>query len=215
VISTRKFASRLEGFLWVPESGLLDAAQTVNAWKRLGIKRICAPPNLLETLNPSEHRGIRFTGTVGYPTGCHTLGTKRMEALECVRFGAKSADIVLTPELLRGPAGPIEREMSALLSTVPELDVFFAVEEHWMTREEWDVFLRVLRDLEPPGLMIGTAFSMGRPEVDRILGLQRRAPKKTRVKMFMNGRGEARTLVERGVDIIQSGDPGSLLSDGV
>jgi len=84
-----------------------------------------------------------------------------------------------------------------------------------MTREEWDVFLRVLRDLEPPGLMIGTAFSKGRPEVDRILGLQRRAPKKTRVKMFMNGRGEARTLVERGVDIIQSGDPGSLLSDGV
>jgi len=146
------YAALMDPFL-APEA----ARSRLESWLDLGLRNVWAYTGLLGELKPEDFPSVAFTGVVGFPAGCSTLSTKRMELLECVRLGAKAATVVLTPGLVvAAEAGALAREMSAILGTARDMEVYFLVEASRLDERAMVLLLRLLREYKPAGLVTGS-----------------------------------------------------------
>jgi deoxyribose-phosphate aldolase len=140
-----------------PFLGPEAARSRMESWLELGVRSVWVHTGLLGELEPEGYPSLAFTGVVGFPAGCSTLSTKRMELLECVRLGAKAATVVLTPGLVASAeAGSLAREMSALLSTARDMEIRFLVEASRLDERAMVLLSRLLREYRPAGLVTGS-----------------------------------------------------------
>ncbi len=202
--------SHVEGSLLDPHLRTSDAERRLGEWDDLGIRRICTTPHLLQQFDAEEDKRHFFIGAVGFPAGAHTLGTKRMEALECLRLGARAVEVVLThASLLDGSPGEMEREMTAILKTVPELEVVFTVEISRLPTRSVDLFIRVLKSVKPKGLKLGTGMFGAPPNPGEVRDLRARLPRRIGLTVAVDSpdADRVREYIDSGVRWIQTSAP--------
>ena len=147
--------SHVEGSLLSRKIRPEQASVQLGRWRELGVRRVVADPALLQALSPFDPGAIKIVGSVGSPSGCHTLGTKRMEALECVRLGAAALEFVPNPyHLLSGSLGETENEISSVRKTASELELTITVGWPMGDPRSQELLLRIVRTLKPQGLKL-------------------------------------------------------------
>lgn len=206
--------ARVEGSLLDPRLTPAEAVARLRFWEGLGLAHVIAPPGLLATLEPETHPGVSFAGAVAFPSGGATLANKRMELLECVRLGAKAATAVLSPGLvLSSEVLALEKEMVALLSTAPELQVRFLVDVARVPEGPMTLLLRLLKSCRPSHLVPADGVystPCGPAEVAR---LRARLPRKVRVMALADPQGpdEASAYLDSGADMLCTARPERLV----
>ena len=206
--------ARVEGSLLDPRLTPAEAVARLRSWEDLGLAHVIAPPGLLEDLEPEEHPGISFAGAVAFPSGGATLANKRMELLECVRLGAKAATAVLSPALvLSSDMSALEREMAALLSTAPELQVRFLVDVARVPEGPMTILLRVLKTCRPSYLVPADGVYSAPCGPAEVARLRARLPRKVRVMALAdpNGPKEAAAYLDSGADMLCTARPERLV----
>jgi len=205
---------RAEGSLLDPRLTHAEASARLRSWEDMGLAHVIAPPGLLATLEPEAHPAVSFAGAVAFPSGGSTLATKRMELLECLRLGAKAATAVLNPGLILSEDAPaMEKEMAALLSTAPELQVRFLVDVARVPEGPMTLLLRLLKSCRPAYLLPADgvySVPCGPAEVAR---LRDRLPRRVRVMALADPRGpeEASSYFDSGADMICTARPERLV----
>jgi len=196
--------SRTEGSLLDPFLSPDEARRRLRGWERAGRLSAVAPPSMLDALR-GEPCAMRLLGAVGFPSGAHTLTSKRVELLEVARLEAWGAEVALTPHLLlTGPMGALEEEMAALLKTAPELEVRFAVEWCRLPREARTRLLRLLK-VHPAGVLRVSLGPYGPPPgADEVRSIRSRLPGNIRLKAPACDRQEADRLLEAGADLVET-----------
>jgi len=185
-------------------------------WGELGLRRVCSTPYLMQHLGSEGGSGLSFVGAVGYPFGSQTLGTKRMEALECLRLGGRAVEVVLAhAPVFLGQPGEVEREMAAIRKTVPEMEVLFTVEWSRLSGRAADLLVRVLKSLKPEGLKLGTGLDGDPPSADDVRRLRGRLHRRTGLTLALPDPDpdRVREYLEAGVRWIQTGTPERLVSE--
>ena len=206
--------ARIEGSLLDPRLTPAGAVARLRSWKDLGLTHVIAPTGLLAALDPESNAGVSFAGAVAFPSGGATLANKRMELLECVRLGAKAATAVLSPGLvLSSDASALEKEMAALLSTAPELQVRFLVDVARVPEGPMTILLRLLKSCRPSHLVPADGVysaPCGSVEVAR---LRARLPRKVRIMALAdpNGPNEASAYLDSGADMLCTARPERLV----
>jgi deoxyribose-phosphate aldolase len=151
---------------------------------------------------------------VGFPTGAHTLVSKRVELLEIARLGGDAAEVVLTPHLVsEGHMGGLEEEMKALLATAPELEIRFAVEWLRLTQTARAKLLRLLRDFPPAVLRPFLGAGGSPPGPAEIKALRPLLPKRVRLKAVAADPRDAKTLLQAGADLVETERPESATAE--
>lgn len=206
-MAPRPDPAHIEGSLLDPFLAPDDARRRLAAWRASGALAAVAPPSLLAELGPSEH-GMRLFGSVGFPSGAHTLTSKRVELLEVARVEAWGAEVALTPHrLLGGPMGELEKEMKALLETAPDLEIRFAVEWSRIPPDARLRFLRLLKDFRPAALRISLGIYGPPPAPADVAALRPLLPKKTKLKVPAGGDAEVAALFAAGADLVELPEP--------
>ena len=207
-------SSATEGLLLHPSIDGSEAARRLARWKALGVKRVLAAPHLLGELAPQTQEEVLFAGAVGFPSGTSTLASKRMEMLECWRLGARAAVAVLTPALVAGrKAAELEKEMTLLRSTVPEIELRFLVDCARLSEEALTVLIRLLKST-PPAFLVTADGVYGPPAgPERIRWLRDRLSKRVRVAAYVASGREALAseYLDAGAALLCVEDPGALL----
>jgi len=199
--------SRTEGSLLDPFLTPDDARRRLRSWESEGRLSAVAAPSMLHALR-GEGGGIRLVGAVGFPSGAHTLTSKRVELLEVARLEAWGAEVALTPHLLlAGPMGELEEEMAALLKTAPELEVRFAVEWPRLPRAARTRFLRLLKEHPPEVLRVSFGLYGPPPGTAETTALRSQVPAKVRVKVPARDSAEASALLASGADLVEVAEP--------
>ena len=194
--------------------GIMAPARHTGRWVALGVGRMAAPPSLLRVLAEMDRGSMVLVGAVGHPTGCHTLATKCMEALECIRLGAESVAVALDPSaFLAADAAAVEKEMATLLKTVPEVEIGFALS--WPPPEVRleDLLLRILRAIHPPLLVVEGSVGGSRPGACALRSLRERLHRKVRLgcSLPMAGEDEVVMALEAGCAFVRMESPESLV----
>jgi deoxyribose-phosphate aldolase len=208
---------RVEGALLAPTLTASQAVACAESWAGLGVRRILSPPWLLEPLASEELEGVVLAGAVAYPSGGSTLTSKRVELLECVRLGATAATVVLTPGVVAsGDASAMEREMSALLATAPELEVRFLVDAGAQAENALAVLIRVLKSAPPSRLVAADGIHGEARGFGRLRWLRDRMTKKVGLGALgtFASASEAREAVGAGADLLCTARPEALLGPG-
>jgi deoxyribose-phosphate aldolase len=206
--------SAIEGTLLHPGIGGDEATRRLSAWKALGVKRVLASPYLLGELAPETQEEVLFAGAVGFPSGTSTLACKRMEMLECWRLGARAATVVLTPALVAArKAADLEREMTLLRSTVPEIELRFLVDCARLSEEALTVLIRLLGSTRPAFLLTADGVYGASAGPERIRWLRDRLSKKVRLAAHVAAGREAlaEQYLEAGAALLCAEDPGAIL----
>ena len=199
------------------EVSLLDPALTaeeargrLKVWHGFGLAGAVFSPWLLGEVPLDAAPGLKRVGTVAFPFGTHTLTSKRVELLECVRLLASAAEVVLTPALVAsGPMSDLEREMGDLLKTAPELEVRFVVEWARLSTPARAKFLRLLRDFPPAAVRIATGVYAPLPGPSEVSSLKPLLPKKVLLKaVAAEGGPRVEDLLAAGADRVETARPG-------
>ncbi len=200
----------VEGLLVTPTLTAADALARAEAWTGLGVRRILAPPWLLERLAGEEFEGVSLAGAVAYPHGGATLTSKRVELLECAKLGAKAATVVLTPGLVAaGDATALEREMAPLLATAPELEVRFLVDDGAHSEGALTVLMRVIKSVRPALLVLARGLHGGAEAPGRLKWIRDRLTSKVPLASLgtVAGPEEARALEKAGAHLLCTDRP--------
>ncbi len=210
---TGDLADKVEASLLQPGLAGGEAGARLDRWIAMGVRQVVTTPFLMGELNASSYPELTFAGAVSFPAGCSTLASKRMELLECVRLGARAATVVLTPALVAARAtAALEKEMAALLSTAPELQVRFLVDCARQAPESLEVLVRLLKSVHPTHLVTADGV-YGPPAGAETLGwLRARLTRKVRLAAGAHAGGAegARALIEAGADLVVTSDPEAL-----
>lgn len=205
--------SHVEGALTAPGLTLGQALQKARAWAEMGVPRLLAPPWLLSDL-AEEGCAPGLAGAVAFPSGGATLTNKRVELLECVRLGATAATAVLTPGRVAAADGAgLEAEMTALLSTAPELQVRFLTDLASLSEEALTVLVRLLA-VHRPSHVVTADGVYGTPcGPEAVARLRARLTKKVRIMALapFSGPGEAEAYLKAGADLLCTPCPERLL----
>jgi deoxyribose-phosphate aldolase len=209
--------ARVEGALVDPYLTPVEARMRVASWRKLGVRRVLVFPWLLDALGGEPSEDMELAGAVSFPAGGATLTNKRVELLECVRLGAKAATVVLTPGLvIAAEASALEKEMSALLSTAPELQVRFLVDLVRLSDSVATVLARVLKEIRPSHVV--TAGGVYGPPCgpDRVSWFRARLTREVRVAAWAScsGMPEAESYVNAGADLLCTDRPELLAGGG-
>lgn len=206
-----------EGAILSPYVTADQARERVASWRKLGVRRVLVFPWLLGALAKEGLEDVEMAGAVAFPAGGATLTNKRVELLECVRLGAKAATVVLTPgRVAASDATALEGEMSALLSTAPELQLRFLVDLGAFPEGALTVLTRLLRDLRPSHV-VSAAGVYGTPcGPDRVSWFRARLAKGVRIAALasFSGEAEARAYLSAGADLLCTDHPERLAGGG-
>lgn len=211
--ATEKLLAQVEASLLQPGLGVAEAATRLDRWIAMGVRQVVTTPFLMGELDASSYPEVAFAGAVSFPAGGSTLASKRMELLECVRLGARAATVVLTPALVAARAvSALEKEMAALLSTAPELQVRFLVDCARQAPESLEVLIRLLKGVHPTHLVTADGVYSSPAGPESVRWLRARLTRKVRVAAgaFSGGPPEARTLLEAGADLLVTAEPEAL-----
>jgi deoxyribose-phosphate aldolase len=214
---TDDLLARVEGALLDPYLTPNEVRARVASWRRLGVRRVLVFPGLLDALGGEPSEEMEVAGAVSFPAGGATLTNKRVELLECVRLGAKAATVVLSPGLVMAAEAPaLEREMSALLSTAPELQVRFLVDLARLSDSAAAVFARVLKEVRPSHVV--TAGGVYGPPCgpDRVSWFRARLTRDVRMaaRASFAGAAEAAAYLDAGADLLCTDRPELLAGGG-
>jgi len=207
----------VEGVLLDPYLTPGEARSRVASWRKLGVRRVLVFPWLLDSLAGERSEELEVAGAVSFPAGGSTLTNKRVELLECVRLGAKAATVVLTPGLvMAAEASALEREVSALLSTAPELQVRFLVDLALLSDAAATVLARVLKEVRPSHVV--TAGGVYGPPCgpSRVSWFRARLTQAVHIAAWasFSGMAEARTYLDAGSDLLCTDHPERLVGGG-
>lgn len=214
---TGDILARVEGALLDPYLTPGEARARVASWRKLGVRRVLVFPWLLDSLAGEPSEEVEVAGAVSFPAGGATLTNKRVELLECVRLGAKAATVVLTPGLvMAAEASALEREMSALLSTAPELQVRFLVDLALLSDDAATVFARVLKEMRPSHVV--TAGGVYGPPCGpgRVSWFRARLTQAVRIAAWASfpGTAAAGAYLDAGADLLCTDHPERLVGGG-
>jgi len=214
---TDDLLARVEGALLDPYLTPDEARARVASWKMRGVRRALVFPWLLDSLAGEPSEDVEVAGAVSFPAGGATLTNKRVELLECVRLGAKAATVVLTPGLvMAAEASVLEKEMSALLSTAPELQVRFLVDLARLSDDAATVFARVLKEIRPSHVV--TAEGVYGPPCGpaRVSWFRARLTPAVRIAAWasFSGMAEAKSYLDAGADLLCTDRPELLAGGG-
>jgi deoxyribose-phosphate aldolase len=137
-----------------------------------------------------------------------------MEMLECWRLGARAATVVLTPALVAArKAADLEREMTLLRSTVPEIELRFLVDCARLSEEALTVLIRLLGSTRPAFLLTADGVYGASAGPERIRWLRDRLSKKVRLAAHVAAGREAlaEQYLEAGAALLCAEDPGAIL----
>lgn len=214
--SPRNLAEAIEASLLSPQITPDEARGRLATWMTSGIRKVVAPPFLLQELGPEGYPDVAFTGAVSFPSGCSTLASKRMELLECLRLGAKAATVVLTPAYVADrKVALLEKEMGALATTAPELQLRFLVDISRCNEEALTVLLRVLKLAKPAFLVAADGVYSPAATPDAVRWLKARLPRRVRIEAgaAVRDRALAFAYLEAGADLVLSDSPELLLEE--
>jgi deoxyribose-phosphate aldolase len=207
-------AARIEASLLSPEITPDEARRRLKAWTALGVRQVVAPPFILQEVDLQGYPELAFTGAVSFPAGFSTLASKRMELLECLRLGARAATVVLTPaHVADRKASLLEKEMNALATTAPELQLRFLVDVGRFGEEALTVLLRLIKSVKPAFLVAADGVYSKAADAEAIRWLRERLPRKVRLEAgaAVRSRALALSYLEAGAELVMTDSPGLLL----
>ena len=213
----RDLLARVEGTLLDPGLTVAEADERLQAWSALGLRRVLTVPWLLGELDAVGHPTLEFCGAVAFPAGGATLANKRMEILECLRLGAKAVTVTLTPGLvLAAGAAALEKEMSALLTTAPELHVRFLVDTGRVAQGPMTVLLRLLSSCRPTHLATADGVYSEPAGPENVAWLRARLTRKVKIAAHVRALGPegVAAFLAAGADVVATPAPELVAAPG-